>query len=232
MIGPIVDSSALAVGGLAGVFFGRWLPERVKETLPLIFGVITISLGTALVGKAHHFPVVVLALIVGSFIGELAYAEKLLERVVRKSVALSRSRHVGDSHFVINVITLISALCFGSMGIFGSINEGVTGVPDILLTKSVLDLFTGMIFGASLGLIVSMIAIPQFCILALLYMCAGAIMPCMTEGMMNDFSSCGGVIFLATGLRMCGIKIFPVINMLPSLFFVLPLSYAWETFFM
>ena len=41
MIGPITDSCALFVGGLAGTLFSGFIPKRVKETLPLIFGVIT-----------------------------------------------------------------------------------------------------------------------------------------------------------------------------------------------
>ena len=232
MIGPIVDSGALALGGLAGVFFGKWIPARVKDTLPLIFGIITISLGATLVGKAAYLHVVVMALIVGSFIGELLYMEKYLELTIRKSVSWSKKRdNAKDDTFIIHFITLISIFCFGSMGIFGAINEGITGNPGILLTKAVLDLFTGMIFGATMGLWVSLIAFPQFIILVLLYYSASFIMPYISPSMLNDFTSCGGVIFLATGLRMCGIKIFPIINMLPSLLLVIPLSMLWSMYF-
>lgn len=38
------------------------------------------------------------------------------------------------------------------------------------------------------------------------------------------------MIFVATGLRMCGIKIFPVINMLPSMALVMPLSALWARY--
>lgn len=87
------------------------------------------------------------------------------------------------------------------MGLFGAISEGITGKPDILLTKAVLDLFSALIFGAAMGIRVSFIAIPQFLILAGLYASAGVIMPYISEPMLNDFTSCGGVIFLVTG---CG----------------------------
>ena len=126
-----------------------------------------------------------------------------------------------------NIITLVSAFCFGSMGIFGAINEGITVSTDILLTMAVLDLFSGIVFGTLFGLSVSLIAIPQFAILALLYASAAFLAPYMTPGMLSDFTACGGVIFVATGLRMCGIKIFPVINMLPSMLIIMPLSALW-----
>ena len=77
MIGPITDSCALFVGGLAGTLFSGFIPKRVKETLPLIFGVITLCMGSTLVNKASALPVVVMALIVGSVIGELVFAESL-----------------------------------------------------------------------------------------------------------------------------------------------------------
>ena len=231
MIGVLVDSGSLAVGGLAGVFLGGWIPERVKTTLPLIFGVVTVAIGTTLTGKAAHMHVVVLALIAGAFIGEVCYMEKGLENVIRKSIAWSRfsGRNI-DENFIIQYVTLLSAFCFGSMGLFGAVQEGMTGDPSILFIKAVLDLFSGLIFGATMGVQVSFIAVPQFLILSGLYVSSGAIMSLVSPVMLQDFTSCGGIIFLATGLRFCGIKIFPVINMLPALVIVMPLSYLWNMF--
>ena len=101
MIGPIVDSGALALGGVAGVFLGRWIPDRVKTTLPLIFGIITISIGATLVDKASHMHIVVLSLIVGTFFGELCYMEHGLERVIRKCMQWSRKHdHVVEDNFM------------------------------------------------------------------------------------------------------------------------------------
>lgn len=230
MLGPIVDSGALAVGGVLGLLLGRVLPERVKNTLPLIFGVVTISLGTTLVGKATHFPVVVMTLILGAFIGELLFVERGLEKLLRYLVGLSRKQKV-DDHFIVQFITLVAAICFGSMGLFGAVNEGITGNPEILLTKAVLDLFSGIIFGAAMGWRVSLIAIPQFAILAALYLSGAFLMRFVSPDMLANFTSAGGIIFLATGLRLCGIKIFPVVNMLPALLFVFPLTWIWVMYF-
>ena len=159
MIGPITDSCALFVGGLAGTLFSGFIPKRVKETLPLIFGVITLCMGSTLVNKASALPVVVMALIVGSVIGELVFAESFLAKCIRALFRLAKSKHCGNETYIVNIITLVSAFCFGSMGIFGAINEGITGSTDILLTKAVLDLFSGIVFGTLFGLSVSLIAI-------------------------------------------------------------------------
>ncbi|MCC8194203.1 MAG: DUF554 domain-containing protein, partial [Deltaproteobacteria bacterium] len=189
-------------------------------------------IGASLVGKAVHLPMVVTALIAGTFLGELLHMEKGLEVLIRKAMRWSRRRNKQvEDGFIIQYVTLISAFCFGSMGLFGAFSEGVTGNPEILLTKAVLDLFSGLIFGAILGARVSFIAVPQFGILAVLYCSAEVLAPHISDAMLLDFTACGGVIFLATGLRMCGIKMFAVINMLPSLALVFFFSRLWASAF-
>ena len=47
--------------------------------------------------------------------------------------------------------------------------------------------------------------------------------------LMVDFSCAGGLLMVATGLRICNIKLFPVANMLPGLVLVMPLSHLWAT---
>ncbi len=232
MIGPIINGCALAIGGAIGATCGRWLPARVKDTLALILGVITISLGAPLVGKAAYMHIVVIAMLLGVFVGELFRFEFNLERLVRKIMQWSKKHDKNaDDAFIVQYIMLITLFCFGSTGIFGAFSEGMTGKPDILLIKSALDFFVSMVFAATLGIRVSLIAVPQFIILSALYFSAQFLMPLVSPAMLGDFYACGGVIFLATGLRMCGIKMFPVINMLPAFPFVLPLSWLWTVYF-
>ncbi|MGQ7114321.1 DUF554 family protein, partial [Escherichia sp. TWPC-MK] len=47
----------------------------------------------------------------------------------------------------------------------------------------------------------------------------------------GNISAVGGLLLLATGLRICGIKMFPVVNMLPALLLAMPLSAAWTAWF-
>lgn len=228
MIGPVINSTSLAAGSIIGAIFASCIPLRVKSSLPLMVGIITLSLGSSLTGKAAHFPVVVLSIIVGAAIGELFYFERGLETAIRRLMAHSKEKGgVTREEFVLQYITLISALCFGSMGLFGALEEGITGNVGILLTKSVLDLCSGIIFGASMGARIGLIAIPQFVILAGLCWSGSLIMPLITAEMLQNFTSTGGIIFLATGIRMCGIKTIPIITMIPSLVLIFPLTRLW-----
>jgi uncharacterized membrane protein YqgA involved in biofilm formation len=90
--------------------------------------------------------------------------------------------------------------------------------------------FTAAIFATALGYAVGVIALPQFAIQAALALGAKFLMPLTTPAMIADFSACGGVIMLATGLRICGIKTFPVANWLPALVLVMPVSWLWHQY--
>ena len=76
-----------------------------------------------------------------------------------------------------------------------------------------------------------MISIPLLIIQLTLAWAAALILPLTTPSMMADFSAVGGLLLLATGLRICGIKMFPVVNMLPALLLAMPLSAAWTARF-
>ena len=115
----------------------------------------------------------------------------------------------------------------GRMDVYGSIVSGISGDHSILLAKSILDLFTAMIFACSLGMVVSAVAIPQFVIFLSLYLLARVIFPLTTPSMINDFKACGGLILLATGLRIAKIKDFPIADMIPAMLIVWPISWMW-----
>ena len=109
-------------------------------------------------------------------------------------------------------------------GIYGSIVSGMTGDHTILISKSVLDLFTAAIFGCTLRAVVSLVAIPQCIIFLLLFYAATAIYPLTNEAMIADFKACGGFVLLATGFRMIRVKMFPIADMIPAMILVMPRS--------
>ena len=51
----------------------------------------------------------------------------------------------------------------------------------------------------------------------------------ITLGMFADLSACGGILTLAAGMRVAKIKSVPLINLIPSLILIMPLSALWTT---
>ena len=236
MLGPWINSGALLLGGALGALLGKIIPKRVKEALPLSCGIMSVSIGAVMMNKVHAIPPVAMALLAGAFIGELLYLEKRLENAINwiqgcitRGSAAQGARAIPQG-FIVKFVTILVLFCISGMGIFGSMQEGISGDPTILITKSILDLFTAAIFATELGLAVMLIAIPQIIIQSALFFGAVLLLPLITPTMQADFSACGGIVMLATGLRICGIKIFPIVNMLPALILVMPLSALWAQF--
>jgi len=235
MIGPYVNGAALLLGSLAGALIGPRLGKNLRLHIPLVFGCSSMGIGVSMIVKVHSLAPVVLALIVGTIIGEIIRLEDGVQKIAggsRKWVekVTRPTDGIGQEEFLDKFVALAVLFCVSGMGIYGSLNEGMTGDPSLLVIKAILDLFTALIFASTLGYAVGLLAVPQTAVQTLLYLGAVQIVPLTTPEMMADFSACGGLIMLATGFRICGIKQFPVANMIPALILVLPLSWAWTAF--
>jgi len=235
MIGPYVNGVALFVGSAAGAMLGPRLTPNLRQRMPLVFGCACIGLGITMIVKVKFLAPVVLALVVGSFFGELIQLESRIQKTAQytRSWIDKVTRPVGNlsqEEFMDKFIALLILFCMSGTGIYGSLSEGMTGDPTLLIVKAILDLFTAPIFAASMGFSVCILVIPQFVIQGILYLAASMILPLTTPDMLSDFAACGGLIMLATGLRISGIQQFPVAGMIPSLVFVMPLSWLWSVY--
>ncbi|MEG0970574.1 MAG: DUF554 family protein, partial [Acidaminococcaceae bacterium] len=142
------------------------------------------------------------------------------------------SKTIDREEYMEKLISIIVLFAASGTGIFGALESGLTGDHTILFTKSILDFFTAAIFATSLGYIVSAVFIPQVVVTMSLFLLAGIIMPMTTPKMLLDFSACGGILMFATGLRICGIKVFPIGNMIPAMVLIMPLHYCWINYIM
>jgi uncharacterized protein len=236
IVGPYINGSVIVAGSLVGAYLGKSLPERLRVSLPLTFGIASMGLGIALIMRVHSVPVMVLSLLLGSLVGELLYIERgigklgMRARGVVESIVPSKGE-LPHNEFLEKFVAVLVLFCASGTGIFGSMTEGMTGDHSILLAKSFLDLFTSAIFATSLGYAVATVAVPQLAIQLCLAFGATLIMPLTTPQMIADFSAVGGLIMLATGFRIAGIKVFPVANMLPALVIAMPLSSTWARLF-
>lgn len=235
MIGPYVNGAALLTGSAIGALLGTRINSNLRLRMPMVFGCASIGLGVAMIVKVKFLAPVVLALVLGSVFGELVHLEagiqkaashskKFIERCTRQTGEISQEE------FLDKFVALLVLFCMSGTGIYGAMSEGMTGDSTLLIVKSIMDFFTAPIFASTMGLTIGALVIPQFIVQSLLYLGASHIMPLTTPEMLADFSACGGLIMLATGFRICGIKQFPVANMIPALIFVMPLSWIWATY--
>jgi hypothetical protein len=237
VLGPFVDAAAVLTGGFSGAFMGHSIHPNLRTRMPSIFGLASMGLGVAMIVKVKFFPAVVLALIVGTIIGELCHLETGITRVATHArgfidrIAKPADQTLTHEQFLTQFVAILVLFCISAVGVFGALTEGMTGDPSLLLVKAILDFFTAAIFAAALGYSVAILALPLLAVQATLFFLATWIMPMTTPAMIGDFSACGGLIMVATGFRMAGMKSYAVANMLPALLLAMPASAVWGHFF-
>lgn len=238
MVGPIANACTVIGGCIFGSFIGRALSADLRTKMNMVIGCCAMTIGISMVGKLNQLPPVVLATLVGTVVGEILRIEKGAQLLGIKIRAMMNKLGFGGGHagmtdeeFNTRFVAVAVLLSASGLGIFGSMQEGITGNANMLYAKSILDFFSATIFGATLGMSVAVLSVPQFIIQAGLFLAASLIMPLATPTMLADFSGCGGLITLAIGFRICGLVNFPVASMLAALVLVMPASSLWSSFF-
>ena len=238
-IGIIANVVCVFLGGLAGSAVGGRLTEEFKEKLTMIFGSCALAMGITSIVLVENMPAVVLAVITGTCLGiliklggRIRIAAVLMEKAASRILpqpAPDASEEEKAARTA-ELITVIILFCASGTGIYGSMISGMNGDHSILLAKSILDLFTALIFACTLGASVALVALPQAVIFLSLFYLASVIYPLTTPSMINDFKACGGFILLASGFRILKLKPFPTADMIPAMILVMPLSHLWSTF--
>ncbi len=226
-VGIIINVLSVVIGGLIGSVVKDRMPERYKENLNMIFGLASMGMGIGSIVLMRNMPAVIFSLIAGTCLG---MAVHLGEKITSLAGKMQKMMGMNDSSNAAQLVTVIVLFCASGTGIYGSLVSGMNGDHSILIAKSILDLFTALIFACALGKAVSMIAVPQAVIMLTLFFLAGVIVPLTTPEMIDDFKACGGFIMVATGFRILQLKQFPTADMIPAMILVMPLSWVWMTY--
>lgn len=183
-------------------------------------GMLSVEGGKILGGKSM---LVVLALALGTILGELCKIERGFERFgewLKKKTGNS-----GDSQFVNAFVTASLTVCIGAMAIVGAIQDGIKGDFSTLAVKSVLDLIIIAVMTSSLGKGCVFSAIPVFVFEGLITLLARLISPLMTELAIVYLSLVGSILIFCVGVNLVWGKKFRVANMLPSVVFAVIAAY-------
>ena len=225
MIGTLVNTAAVLVGGTIGLLLKKNMPERVTSIYFQAVGLFTLAIGISMAVKMDHILIVVGSLAIGSLLGEWMNLEVGAERM---SETLKKRFRIGSDKFSEGLITAFLLFCIGSMTILGTIQEGTGGSSDLLFTKSLMDFFSAMLLASAFGLGVIVSAIPLLIFqaaLTLLAMYAGTF---FTPVIVQGLTSVGGILLIGLGINILEIKKLRIMNMLPALVVVVLLLWVFE----
>ena len=109
------------------------------------------------------------------------------------------------------------------MAVLGAIEEGTGNFPTILLTKSAMDGVSSIAFAAALGVGVIFSAVPVAIYQGTITIIAFLFANSLDMAIINEMSAVGGILIIGLGLNILEIKEIKVVNLLPSLVFVIVL---------
>lgn len=234
-LGTIVNVAAILLGGLAGMFGGKLIPERYQKTLLSAMGVSVLFVGLtgalsqmlyAEDGTLHTqgTMMLIISLAAGAILGELLDLEDQMERF--GAWLREKSGSQSDNSFINGFVTASLTVCIGAMAIVGAIQDGISGDHVTLFAKAVLDFVIVLVMAASMGKGCMFSAIPVGILQGGVTLLAQLIRPVFTAQALDNLSLTGSVLVFCVGLNLVWGKHIRLANLLPALI----VSVIWAFF--
>lgn len=157
----------------------------------------------------------------GSLIGEWIDIERCLEGL---GELCKNKLQLTDSRFVHAFVSTSLLVCVGSMAVIGSLDVGLRNDSAVLYAKSILDGIVCVPLAATLGPGVLLAAVSVLFYQGGISILASFSGTLFTPVMLANLSATGGVLIMAIGLSLLGVKITRIGNMLPSIVVAVLLS--------
>lgn len=226
MLGTIVNSLAVIVGSLLGILLKNGINDKYKSTIMDGISLAVIVIGITGGIKSENMVLVIVSLAIGGLIGEKIGIEGRLDRLGNWA-----EEHFGkgDSNFSKAFVSATLVYCIGAMAIVGSLESGLTGNHQTLYAKSALDGITAIVFASTLGIGTAFSAIPIFIYQGSITLLAKYLKDILTTELVTEMSAVGGILIIAIGINLLGVKKIKVGNLLPAIF--LPVIYYFVSTF-
>lgn len=227
-LGTVVNVVAIVIGAGLGVVLGHRLPQRTRELVTQVLGLVTLVIGASSiasgmsaafadeVGADARLLIVLGSLLIGGILGSLAQLERRLDRGAELLHDRFAARSEGST-FVEGAVTATLVFCVGPLSILGSLSDGLGHGIEQLLVKSVMDGFAAIAFASSLGIGVMASVIPLAIYQGSLTLLGLGLGSFLSAAQIDALGATGGVILLGLGFRLAGIKAIPVGDLLPAL---------------
>lgn len=216
MLGTIVNVGAITAGATLGMFFKKGISEKMQDTITMGMGLVVVLIGLKTAWQTQNEVILIISIALGTLVGELLKIEEGLAKV-----GLWLESKVGGHEGSVAKAFVSTSLiyCVGAMAIMGAIEDGLTGNPQILFAKSAIDGIMAIVFASTLGIGVLFSTIPVFIYQGLITLFAGYLKTILSEAMIAEMNAVGGLLILAIGINILGLKKIKVGNMLPAIVF-------------
>lgn len=231
-LGTIVNTVAVAAGGLLGLLLKNGVAKRFEKILMQGLGLATIFIGAGGVLKymlvvengqitTRGTMLLIFSIVIGCLLGEWLDIESKMEKIGTKLKAAVRVKN--DNRFVEGFVTASLIVCVGAMAIVGAMQDGLSGDNSMLMTKSLLDFAIVAILAATYGVGVAFAALPIFVYQGAITAIAALFGAVISDALIETLSFVGSALIFCVGVNLVKEKTFRVANMLPAL--LIPVVY-------
>lgn len=212
LTGVLINAAAVAAGGVLGTLGGRFMPEKMKQTVLAATGLVSIGIGiSGAIGSSQLIPI--LSLVIGSVIGELLHIE---DGVTRAGDWLQK-RFGKSGSITEGFVTGSLVFAVGAMAVMGSLESGLKNDHTILMTKSVIDMAGSVAFAGSLGIGVAFSALSVLVLEGTVTLLASLLTGVLTDAVITEISVTGSLIIIGVALNVLGLTKLRIMNMTPAL---------------
>lgn len=214
MTGTLINVGTIIVGTLIGMAVKTRIPEHMSQTVMDGLGLFTIFVGFSMTLESQNMLIVLFSIVLGTIIGSLLNINGRLETATDNLESRFAKKGSGLAQGFLAASLLF---CVGPMAILGSIEDGLTGDYNILMTKALMDGFSSIVFGATMGIGVAFSALPLLIYQGALTLGASIVKGAMTDSAMIEMTATGGLLIIGIGINMLGKKRILVADMLPAI---------------
>ena len=224
MLATVINAVLVLIGSILGVLFKNRIGARFNTILTHALGLCVLGIGVTSAIATENTLCVIVCMVLGTILGEAIRIEDRLDgagELLRKRLAGGD----GGSRFTEGFVTASVLFCVGSMAIMGSMEAGIQGKYDILISKGVIDGVTSITLASAMGVGVAFSVLPLMIYQGGLTLLFAQVGPFLDSAAITEMSAVGGTIIMGIAVNMLGLgraKI-RVGNMLPAIF--LPLAY-------
>lgn len=218
MLGTIVNTVAVLIGSLVGMFLKGGISKRFEDAIMKALGLCVLYIGIEGSLKSSDTLLLILSLVIGVIVGEAIDLDALLNRLGERIEKQFKKRGKGEGSIAEGFVAASLLFCVGSMAIVGSIQSGLEGNHEILFVKSILDGITSIIYTSTMGIGVVFSAAAVFLYQGLITLGSGFLGKVLVETQIANIGAIGSILIIALGLNLLQITKIKVANFLPAIF--------------
>lgn len=218
MIGTIVNTATIIVGGIVGAVLHRGIKEKYKEVLYTGLGLASLAIG--LNATISHFsesryPVLfIISLAIGGLIGTFLDIDGHFKRLVDR---FSKQGEGRQNRLADGLATAILLYCIGPLSMLGPVISALKGDHTFLFTNATLDFVSSMVFASTYGIGMILAAPVLFCWQGMFWLAATVSASAISDALMAELLIVGGLLITGSGLALLQLKDCRTLNLLPSL---------------